>query len=559
MAEITAELDLEISKFRAALGQANSRLDRFAKGGRKKGDRLGGGLAGGLAGGLKKALLPALTAVGIVALVKSTLSKSLQAAAGDEQLKVSMDVLTGDTTQATALIEQLRKDAAETPLEFVEMGEAAKKLLAFGSAASVVPDELRRIGDISSGVGAGLGEIAEIYGKARVQGTLFAEDINQLTGRGIPVIQQFAKQLGVAESEVKKMGSQGKITFANLEQAFKDLTTGGGLFAGMMARQAETIAGKWSTLQDGIAQLYLEFGKPIGAALKPVLDDLSASIDGMQGKAAKIGEAIARGIEMAQAALDTMTLAELMEMAGIALKIGFAEAILMLGKGVSAAMEMMKDPDFIIGLDEKIREMGDAINRAITLAMEATFRSMRDLPGIGEKFGKAADELFTELNKDEVSQKGRQNQVEMANEMLAGTGVRVVDDSADRAKSDDLKSFDERFKEFFSLELAKGELQDLIQKISVRADELTMARRTGKPADPAPAPDVPMAAAVAPSLARHTGGLGQVSLASATSYFGGGSLQAEGNRLLAEIARNTRPKAQEPPRPTPAMGAAVFG
>src|SRR5690606_32479972 len=103
------------------------------------------------------------------------------------------------------------------------------------------------------------------YGKARVQGTLFAEDINQLVGRGIPVIQEFAKQLGVSESEVKKLGSEGKITFSMLEQAFVNLTSEGGKFHDMMQRQSETLSGKWSNLTDTAG----EFLRTIGEGLVP--------------------------------------------------------------------------------------------------------------------------------------------------------------------------------------------------------------------------------------------------------------------------------------------------
>ncbi|HEX8309941.1 MAG TPA: tape measure protein, partial [Chthoniobacteraceae bacterium] len=88
------------------------------------------------------------------------------------------------------------------------------------------------------------------YGKAKVQGRLFAEDINQLTGRGIPIIGEFAKQFGVAESEVKKLVESGAIGFSNLEQAFKSLTGEGGKFFGMMEQQSGTLQGKVSTFND---------------------------------------------------------------------------------------------------------------------------------------------------------------------------------------------------------------------------------------------------------------------------------------------------------------------
>ena len=77
---------------------------------------------------------------------------------------------------------------------------------------------------------APVNEIAELYGKARVQGRLFAEDINQLTGRGIPIIQELAKQFGVSDSEVKKLVESGKVGFPNIERSFMDMTSQGGKF-----------------------------------------------------------------------------------------------------------------------------------------------------------------------------------------------------------------------------------------------------------------------------------------------------------------------------------------
>ena len=66
-----------------------------------------------------------------------------------------------------------------------------------------------RVGDIAAGTNQDFNELAVVFGKAKVQGRLFGEDINQLTGRGIPIIGEFAKQFGVAEGEVKKLVSEG--------------------------------------------------------------------------------------------------------------------------------------------------------------------------------------------------------------------------------------------------------------------------------------------------------------------------------------------------------------
>lgn len=172
-----------------------------------------------------------------------------------EQTSVAFQTMLGDANQAKALLGQLSAFAAATPFEFPEIADAGKKLLAFGVAASDIEPSLRRIGDIASGIGAPIGEIAELYGKAKVQGRLFAEDINQFQGRGIPVLGELAKVLGVSEAQVKSMVEKGKVGFPELQKAFENLTGEGGKFAGMMARQSTTIAGLFSTASDTVMQL----------------------------------------------------------------------------------------------------------------------------------------------------------------------------------------------------------------------------------------------------------------------------------------------------------------
>ncbi len=178
-----------------------------------------------------------------------------------EQSSVAFEVMLGSATKAKVLLAQVSQFAAETPFQLPELNAATKALLAFGSGAGTVVQELRRIGDISSGVSAPIGEIAAIYGKARVQGRLFAEDINQFTGRGIPVIQEFAKILGVAENKVKDMGAKGLITFDTLDQAFVNLTSSGGRFNGMMAKQSLTLGGLISTIKDDFTQVLRDIGE----------------------------------------------------------------------------------------------------------------------------------------------------------------------------------------------------------------------------------------------------------------------------------------------------------
>lgn len=204
---------------------------------------------------------------------------AVKMAADVESLAVQFEVLTGSADKARNVMQQIRQFAAETPFETGEIAQAARQLIAFGSNSETVVSELRMLGDIASGIGQPLGEIAEIYGKARVQGRLFGEDINQLTGRGIPVIGELARQFGVAESEVKKLVEDGRVGFPELQRALQSLTSNGGRFSGMMQRMSQTTAGKFSTMVDYFKAISIEIGTALLPAVNSVMTAIISGVD----------------------------------------------------------------------------------------------------------------------------------------------------------------------------------------------------------------------------------------------------------------------------------------
>jgi len=180
------------------------------------------------------------------------LSTGFKLASDFEQAEVAMTTMIGSGEKAKQLLADLTDFAASTPFQFPELQQATTKLLAFGESADNIIPTMKMLGDIASGVGTPVSELAEIYGKARVAGRLMAEDVNQLVGRGIPVISEFAKMFGVAESEVKGLVTQGKIGFPELQKAMASMTSEGGQFAGLMDAQSQTLGGLFSTLKDNV-------------------------------------------------------------------------------------------------------------------------------------------------------------------------------------------------------------------------------------------------------------------------------------------------------------------
>ena len=221
--------------------------------------------------GLKKTLAGAAAAFGGISIAASAIDfgkGAIQAVADYESVQISLETFLGSADKAKEVFADLEQFSIKTPFTPEQVNQAGKSLLAFGEPVESLQTTLGRIGDVASATGKDFNELAVIYGKARVQGTLFAEDINQLTEAGVPIIGEFAKQLGVTEGQVKKLGSEGRISFANLEEGFKSLTSEGGRFFGLTDKLSQSTSGRLSTLEGN----WTELKRTIGEGLLPVFE-----------------------------------------------------------------------------------------------------------------------------------------------------------------------------------------------------------------------------------------------------------------------------------------------
>jgi tape measure domain-containing protein len=276
------------------LGDTKGALEGFRKNASRVFEASRGGLAKFAAGGAAAAAT--IVSVGsALALLK----KGMDGAINAEKTRVAFEVLTGSATKAKAVLADISKFAAETPFELPELEEAGKKLLSFGIGTKDLVADMRMLGDVASALGIPLGELADIYGKLKVQGRVFGEDINQIQGRGINITAALAKQFGVAESAVKGMVEEGRVGFDNVRYALQQMTGAGGQFFQMMERQSGTLGGKLSTLSDSVNMALTKFSEPIRDELKPIVDSLTRTMETGGSKAVKWGEQAAQLVRRA--------------------------------------------------------------------------------------------------------------------------------------------------------------------------------------------------------------------------------------------------------------------
>ena len=196
-----------------------------------------------------------------------------------QQLEIAFKTMLGSAGQADALMSQLIKTAAITPFGMKDIGQAAKQLLAYGVAANDVNDTLIRLGDIAAGLSIPINDLAYLYGTTMVQGRLYTQDLNQFLGRGIPLMEELAKQFGVAENQVKQLVEDGKIGFPEVQKAIENLTNEGSKFGGLMEAQSKTITGQISNIEDAIDTMFNAIGQSQEGVINASLSLVSTLIE----------------------------------------------------------------------------------------------------------------------------------------------------------------------------------------------------------------------------------------------------------------------------------------
>lgn len=370
-------------------------------------------------------------------------------AAEAEQASIAFTTLLGSAGAAKDLLQELTQFAAETPFEIPELRNAARSLVAFQVDASQVLPTLRAIGDISSGIAQPIGEIAELYGKAKVQGRLFAQDINQLTGRGIPIIQELAKQFGVSESAVHDLVESGQVEFKHLQQAFADLTGEGGMFHNLMAAQAVSLAGMWSNLKDSISQSLTQIGTAFLPLLKSTIDwskQILMLVGAIGAARAALWAITAAQRAYAAAAAFSLALTGPAGWAQLAVGLAAAGAAVVtinaaLGGTASAGTNAEKSVSGVHSALSKIEDLkgGVTSSNAQLDAMAEKFRLLSDVIEPGSKLAKTfaadIDSMFAGLTKGLDAMSATRQKIDEARDALAKVDALEADLGVDRANA----------------------------------------------------------------------------------------------------------------------------
>lgn len=207
----------------------------------------------------------------------------LDATRNNETFIMSLSAMLNNKQQAEILNAELIRLAKETPFSLEEMQQSTRSLIAMGVASTDISKTLTTLSDVAAGTGNSITELADKFGRFKTQGRLYQQDVNELTGRGIPVIQEFAKQFGVAEGEVRKLIEAGKIGFPEVQKALESMTSEGGKFFELSKQLATTTTGQLSALGDSWNQLLVKMGNSTTGFVNFTLKSFNFLLGGITG------------------------------------------------------------------------------------------------------------------------------------------------------------------------------------------------------------------------------------------------------------------------------------
>lgn len=198
-----------------------------------------------------------------------------------ENQKIAMASILQDEGKATTIFNQIKKLAVASPFGVMDLNQYAKQLSAYSIPYNELYDTMKRLADISAGVGVDMGRIILAFGQIKAAKFLKGTELRQLTEANIPMVDKLAERFSklegriVSAGEVLDMISKKKVTFEDVKDVLWGLTDDGGMFHNMQEVLSESVKSKWKNLADAIDIMLGDIAESMGSTLKWTAESLT--------------------------------------------------------------------------------------------------------------------------------------------------------------------------------------------------------------------------------------------------------------------------------------------
>lgn len=189
------------------------------------------------------------------------------------------------------------------------LDEAAVAAAQFGASGISAGDEmtnaLRGISGVAAMTGASYSDIADVFTKVAGQGRVMGDDLNRLGARGVNAAATLAKAMGTTEEDIRKMVSEGKISFQDFARIMNET------FGDHATQANQTYSGSLANMRAALSRIGAAFAgakfeqqRDVFNALSPVIDAVGESLKPLISLVNEFGRGKADGIIMILNALN---------------------------------------------------------------------------------------------------------------------------------------------------------------------------------------------------------------------------------------------------------------
>lgn len=215
-----------------------------------------------------------------------------------QKQRIALTSILGDSMKAETIFNRIKDLAVVSPFQFKELASYAKQLSAYSIPYEELYDTTKRLADISAGVGVDMGRIILAYGQVRSAAFLRGQELRQFTEAGIPLVDELAKRFTKLTGVVTSAGdvfdkiSRKEVSFGMVKDVLWELTDEGGKFYNMQEALAESLAGKWSNLQDAWDVMMADIAEGNSGVLSDSLELLTDLMNHREAVAAILGSLV---------------------------------------------------------------------------------------------------------------------------------------------------------------------------------------------------------------------------------------------------------------------------
>lgn len=202
-----------------------------------------------------------------------------------EMQQKSLQVLLRDKDEANQLWNQTIQLAVQSPFRVKELVTYTKQLAAYRIESDKLHDTTKMLADVSAGLGVDMNRLILAFGQVRAAEFLRGTELRQFTEAGIPMLKELADHFtelegrAVSTADVFARISKRMVTFGDVEQVFKKVTSEGGTFYRMQEEQSKTLYGMISNLHDSLDLMMNDIGQSNESVLKGAVELTKTLVD----------------------------------------------------------------------------------------------------------------------------------------------------------------------------------------------------------------------------------------------------------------------------------------